>query len=212
MRDQRGRNIERFCWARAALICQEREEEFGGHREQRFAVALGGGEHQQGYDLVVRPLGLADTEAARLGQLFHPDAAVPQEFDDCLLPEGDVLGHGHVGCPARGVVDGPTNRVGVPFRPVEQVLHAVRSGIARVLGQGPAGLLGRSDSSQETNRRTRRDGVQLVRTGRRSGSSVLRMSPASGRALRRRPRPPRDHWLSTQHPMIYGGLGRHRSQ
>ncbi|GEB57223.1 hypothetical protein GCM10017674_60950 [Streptomyces gardneri] len=33
-----------------------------------------------------------------------------------------------------------SDRVGVPFRTVEQVLHAVRSGVADVLGQGPAVL------------------------------------------------------------------------
>jgi hypothetical protein len=36
---------------------------------------------------------------------------------------------------ADGVV---ADRVGFPFRAVEQVLHAVRDGVASVLGQGPA--------------------------------------------------------------------------
>lgn len=66
-------------------------EEFGRHGDDPLAVALGRADHQQGDDLAVRPLVLANAQVRELGQFLPPQPREPQRFDDGPFPEGVVL-------------------------------------------------------------------------------------------------------------------------
>lgn len=76
-----------------------------------------------------RRAGVLALDTDRGGALLQVAGLVDHQHGPVV---GQVLDH--VG--AQVIAD----RVGVPFRAVQQVLHAVRGGIARVFGQGPAVL------------------------------------------------------------------------
>lgn len=71
-------------------------EEVSRHRDDAFAIRLGRGDHEQGDDLPVRSLVLADAELGELQQLLDADAGVAQGLDDGPLPERRLLGANHV--------------------------------------------------------------------------------------------------------------------
>ncbi|WP_346158057.1 hypothetical protein, partial [Nonomuraea recticatena] len=75
----------------------ERSKHTGDHSVRRYyrddalAVALGGGDDQQGHDFAVEALVLTDAEVAQLAELLDTEARQAQRLDDGPLPESQVL-------------------------------------------------------------------------------------------------------------------------
>ena len=85
---QRDGAASRVC---RRMIAGDDVEQFGGHRDDPFAVGLGRGDHQQGDDLAVGALVLADAELGELKQLLDAETGVPQDLDDRPVPERGLL-------------------------------------------------------------------------------------------------------------------------
>ncbi|MEV7617629.1 hypothetical protein [Streptomyces sp. NPDC089799] len=103
-------------------------EEIGRHRDDAFPFALGRSDHQQGDDLSVGPLILADAEVRELGQLLDSDPAVPEDLDRGPLPEGDLFDLVQVDRLARFLVDDPDRRPCLGFDPTA-VFGGVAAGV-----------------------------------------------------------------------------------
>lgn len=66
-------------------------EELGRHRDDAFAVGLRWRDDQQGDDLAVRPLVLANAQVGEFAELFDAHAGVPQGLDGGPFPEHSFL-------------------------------------------------------------------------------------------------------------------------
>jgi hypothetical protein len=90
------------------------------------------------------------------------------------------------------------HRLGVPRRPRQQVLHPVRSGVTGMLGDRPTVRPRQPGQQTEQERSSPPGAARPGRTAPRSRPSAHRSQTASDRGLRCGPRPPRDHFESTQ--------------